>query len=405
MLANILSIVTFLPLLGAAVLLALPNTEGNRNLFRWGALCVSVLTFLLSLLLLVGFKAGEGLHHVINVAWIPQLNATFFLGVDGISLWLVLLNTFLFPLAIISSIGVIKKREKMYYAVMLMLETAITGTFLAQDLLLFFFFWEAVLIPMYFIIGIWGGKQRMYAATKFIIYTLLGSLLMLAAIIALYLQSGVATAAGEPTFSMEQLVHLKLNPQFQFWCFLAFFLAFAIKVPLFPFHTWLPDAHTEAPTAGSIILAGVLLKMGTYGFIRFAIPLFPDAAFQQLNLGAIAFTLRDLIMALAVVGIIYGALVAAAVAPATPATQAVLVTPAVAAAARQGPGRGPARGRLRSPWLISARRARRRNPRPRASSAANKIQVRPRTKSRATSAAMAAPRVPLMKAAVSAPAI
>jgi NADH-quinone oxidoreductase subunit M len=306
--ANLLSILTFLPLVGAAILLLLPSTKEYVQATRWGAFAVSVLTFALSLILLL-YQPGQGLQFVIQLPWIPQINAQYFLGVDGISLWLVLLNTFLFPLAILSSIGVITKREKMYYALMLLLETAITGVFLAQDLLLFYFFWEAVLIPMYFLIGIWGGKQRLYATTKFVLFTMVGSILMLVAIIAVYLHSG-DVASGVRTFDMTQLVASHMSPTLQFWCFLAFFLAFAIKVPLFPFHTWLPDAHTEAPTAGSIILAGVLLKMGTYGFIRFAIPMFPDAAFYPLSIGGIGFTPRDIIMALAVIGIIYGALVA-----------------------------------------------------------------------------------------------
>jgi NADH-quinone oxidoreductase subunit M len=308
--ANILSIVTFLPLLGAVVLLLLPNTKEYLGGIRWGAFAVSVLTFLASLYLAIGLVPGAGLQFAIQLPWIPQINAHYFMAVDGISLWLVILNTFLFPLAILCSIGVIAKREKMYYALMLLLETAITGVFLAQDLLLFYFFWESVLIPMYFLIGIWGGKQRLYATTKFVLFTMVGSILMLAAIIAVYLQSGASTLSP-PTFDLTQLVATGFEPKFQFWCFLAFFLAFAIKVPLFPFHTWLPDAHTEAPTAGSIILAGVLLKMGTYGFIRFAMPLFPDAAFYPLHIGVVTFTPRDLIMALSVIGIIYGALVAA----------------------------------------------------------------------------------------------
>jgi NADH-quinone oxidoreductase subunit M len=306
--ANLLSIITFLPLLGAAILLLLPNTKEYLGATRWGAFAISGLTFALSLMLLL-YQPGQGLQFVIQLPWIPQINAQFYLGVDGISLWLVLLNTFLFPLAILSSISVITKREKMYYALMLFLETAITGVFLAQDLLLFYFFWEAVLIPMYFLIGIWGGKQRLYATTKFVLFTMVGSILMLVAIITVYLQSSGSTL-GQNTFDLTQLAAIRMEPQIQFWCFLAFFLAFAIKVPLFPFHTWLPDAHTEAPTAGSIILAGVLLKMGTYGFIRFAMPLFPDAAFYPLNLGGFDFTPRDIIMALAVIGIIYGALVA-----------------------------------------------------------------------------------------------
>jgi len=308
---NILSIVTFLPLVGALVLLVLPNANEYKRAFRWGALGVSIATFLVSLYLLVGFQADGSLHFVMKLPWIPAINAYYSMGVDGISLWLVLLNTFLFPLAILSSIGVITTREKAYYILMLVLETAVTGVFLAQDLLLFYFFWEAVLIPMYFLIGMWGGKQRLYATTKFVLYTMVGSLLMLVAVIALYLHSGNFNAEHVGSFDLAALMAMPKPASFQLWCFLAFALAFAIKVPLFPFHTWLPDAHTEAPTAGSIILAGVLLKMGTYGFIRFAIPLFPDAPFYPLGGGALVFTMRELIMALSVVGIIYGALVAA----------------------------------------------------------------------------------------------
>jgi len=308
---NLLSIVTFLPLLGAVILLILPNTDEYRTAFRWGSFGVAILTFVISLFLAIGFTANGAMHFFMEVNWIPAINAKYLMGVDGVSLWLVLLNTFLFPLAILSSINVIKKREKLYYILMLILETAVTGVFLAQDLMLFYFFWEAVLIPMYFLIGIWGGSKRLYATTKFVIFTMVGSLLMLVAIIALYLQSAAVSATGKGTFAISELMALDLPVEFQLWCFLAFFLAFAIKVPLFPFHTWLPDAHTEAPTAGSIILAGVLLKMGTYGFIRFAIPLFPDGVFYELGMGAFTFSVRDLVMALSVVGIIYGALVAA----------------------------------------------------------------------------------------------
>ena len=308
---NLLSIITFLPLLGALVLLALPNTDEYKLAFRWGSLGITLVTFIISLALLIGFEANGSFHFVMNIPWIPQIGASYIMAVDGLNLWLVLLNTFLFPLAVLSSIGVIKQREKSFYILLLILETAITGTFLAQDLLLFFFFWEAVLIPMYFLIGVWGGKRRLYATTKFVLYTMVGSLLMLAAIIALYLASGSEATGLIRTFNLERLTSLALPPNFQIWGFAAFFLAFAIKVPLFPFHTWLPDAHTEAPTAGSIILAGVLLKMGTYGMIRFAIPLFPDASFYPLQIAEVVFTPRDIIMALAVVGIIYGALVAA----------------------------------------------------------------------------------------------
>ena len=228
---NLLSIVTFLPLLGAVILLILPNSDEYRAAFRWGSFGVAVLTFVVSLFLAIGFTAGTGMHFFMEVGWIPAINAKYLMGVDGISLWLVLLNTFLFPLAILSSINVIKKREKLYYILMLVLETAVTGVFLAQDLLLFYFFWEAVLIPMYFLIGIWGGTKRLYATTKFVIFTMVGSLLMLVAVIALYLES--AAQLGHGTFNITELLALDLPVEFQLWCFLAFFLAFAIKVPLF----------------------------------------------------------------------------------------------------------------------------------------------------------------------------
>jgi NADH-quinone oxidoreductase subunit M len=308
---NLLSILIFLPVLGAVALALLPDKGENRKLFRWGSFWISVITFAFSLLALPNFSGFSDGQFSIRLDWIPSINAFFSLRLDGISLWLVLLNTLLFPLAILSSIGVVKKQEKTYYALLLFLEAAVTGVFLAQDLLLFYVFFEAVLIPMYFLIGIWGGKQRHYATTKFVLYTMAGSLLMLAAIIALHVHSGQYSQVFGATWDISELAQIDCSLPFQFWGFLAMFLAFAIKVPLFPFHTWLPDAHTEAPTAGSIILAGVLLKMGTYGFIRVALPIFPDAAFADLHIGPMSFALRDLIMALAVIGIIYGALVAA----------------------------------------------------------------------------------------------
>lgn len=310
---ELLLIVTFLPLLAGLALLLIPNRAESLPTMRGIALWSSTLTFVLSLFLLTGFQAGGGLQFAINVPWIPQLGIGFHMAIDGISLWLVLLNTLLFPLAILTSIGSVRLREKMYYVLMLVLETAVTGVFLAQDIMLFYVFFEATLIPMYFLIGIWGGKKRLYATTKFVLYTMVGSLLMLGAIIGLYVKS---SALGFATFDLPTLLaaisngSLVLDQQFQFWAFLAFFLAFAIKVPLFPLHTWLPDAHTEAPTAGSIILAGVLLKMGTYGFIRLAIPLFPQAPYMPIGIEGWA-NLRSIIMALSVIGIIYGALVAA----------------------------------------------------------------------------------------------
>jgi NADH-quinone oxidoreductase subunit M len=309
---NLLSIVTFLPLLGAVVLMLLPDTSEYSRAFKYGSLTVAILTFLVSLaLLLPGPAAAEGLWlHELKLPWIEAIGATFHLALDGISLWLVLLNTLLFCLAILTSIGTVTKRIKLYFILLLLLETAVTGVFLAQDLLLFYVFFEATLIPMYFLIGIWGSKRRLYATTKFVLYTMAGSLLMLGAIIAIYLHAHSSTLFGQPGFSIFALSRVGLPESLQFWCFLAFFLAFAIKVPLFPLHTWLPDAHTEAPTAGSIILAGVLLKMGVYGFLRIAFPLCPNAPFMSIDASGV-FEIRQLIMGLAVVGIIYGALVAA----------------------------------------------------------------------------------------------
>jgi NADH-quinone oxidoreductase subunit M len=238
------------------------------------------------------------MQFVERAPWIPSLGVTYFLGVDGISVLLILLTTFLSAISILSSFTAITDKIKTYYATLLVLETGMIGVFAALDLVLFYVFWEAVLIPMYLIIGVWGGPRRVYAAVKFILYTVAGSLLMLVAI--LYLYFSYHAAFGEYTFDLMRLYETPLGRSAQLWLFAAFALAFAIKVPMFPFHTWLPDAHVEAPTAGSIILAGVLLKMGTYGFVRFAMPLFPEAtqAFAPW------------IIALAVIGIIYGALVA-----------------------------------------------------------------------------------------------
>jgi NADH-quinone oxidoreductase subunit M len=293
----ILSLVTFLPLLGAALVLLTPSSRAGA--VRGIAFGVSALTFLVSIPLFTMFDASRsGMQFVERTEWIPSLGITYFMGVDGISVLLIVMTTFLSAIAILSSFGAITHRVKAYYATLLALETGMVGVFAALDLVLFYVFWEAVLIPMYLIIGVWGGPRRIYAAVKFILYTVAGSLLMLVAI--LYLYFAYHGATGEFTFDLLKLYDTPLARGAQLWLFAAFALAFAIKVPMFPFHTWLPDAHVEAPTAGSVILAGVLLKMGTYGFIRFAMPLFPDAA-------------RDfapLIIALSVVGIIYGALVA-----------------------------------------------------------------------------------------------
>jgi NADH-quinone oxidoreductase subunit M len=299
----ILTIITFLPLVGALPLLAIKkeNTKGIRN---W-ALAVSILTFVVSVPLFTGFDLSSSrMQFEQSVPWIPSLGIQYHVGIDGISLFLVLLTTFLTPLAILSSWNSIEKRVKEYYLFMLLLETGMVGVFIALDLFLFYVFWEVMLVPMYFLIGVWGGERRIYAAIKFFVYTMVGSVLMLVAIISLYFLN--ETSSGSLTFDFSTILanvqsgSLILTSRQQYWLFLAFFVAFAIKVPLFPFHTWLPDAHVEAPTAGSVILAGVLLKMGTYGLIRFCLPLFPEATLE----------LTPLISVLAVIGIIYGALVA-----------------------------------------------------------------------------------------------
>ena len=287
----LLSIITFLPLAGAVVLLLLPKR--GRVPWYW-ALLVTLATFVISLPLFFSWNLGEpGYQFVERYPWIPSLGIQYILGVDGISLFLVLLTTFLGPIVILASWENIKDRPVTYLFLMLVLETGMLGVFLALDLILFYVFWELTLIPMYFIIGLWGGPRRIYAALKFFIYTMAGSVLMLAAILVLRYYSG--------TFDLVAiLANTRLDEYVQWWLFLAFAVAFAIKVPLFPFHTWLPDAHVEAPTAGSVILAGILLKMGTYGFLRFALPLFPRAAVSLTNL----------FLTLAVIGILYGGMVA-----------------------------------------------------------------------------------------------
>jgi len=292
---GVLTAVTFLPALGAALLALVPRRR--ETALRGGALAVAALTFVLSLALWLRFDSDDPDFQFEEVArWIPPLGAGYHIGIDGISLLLVLLTTFLTPLALLSAWRSIEERTKEFVLTVLALETGMLGVFVSLDLLLFFVFWEAMLVPMYLIIGVWGGGQRVYAAIKFILYTMLGSALMLVAILALYVQQGAAS--GVYTFDLEQLGRWVVPAGLgQNLMFLAFALAFAIKVPLFPFHTWLPDAHVEAPTAGSVLLAGVLLKMGTYGFLRFCLPLFPDASL----------TFRPVVWALAVIGIVYGA--------------------------------------------------------------------------------------------------
>jgi NADH-quinone oxidoreductase subunit M len=295
---HLLTVLILLPVLGALVTVAYSFVRNGPDAhYKWIALSATTLTFILSLLLVGGAGAAE-FRFEENVNWIGAIGARYHLGVDGISLWLVLLTTLLMPIAILSSWTAIAKRELSYYVFLLLLEGAMIGVFVSLDLLLFYLFFEASLVPMFFLIGIWGAEKRIYAAVKFFIYTAVGSLLMLVGIIALYFIYGTFDyAAILAAMTTEPLL---LSANAEFWLFLAFAFAFCIKIPLFPLHTWLPDAHTEAPTAGSVILAGVLLKMGTYGLLRFNIGLFPNMSRQ----------FAWIMISLAVIGIIYGALVA-----------------------------------------------------------------------------------------------
>ena len=288
------------PLAGALMLLLVGNAEGRRDgVVRWLTLGVSLAALAVTLGLWAGFDpASADFQFVERSPWIPAFGIDYFVGVDGISLFLVVLTGFLTPIAMLSSWGSIDRKVKEFSIFMLALEAAMIGVFVSLDLFLFYVFWDAMLVPMYFLIGIWGYDQRIYAAIKFMLYTMAGSVLMLIAILGLaYLHSA---ATGTYTFDLLKLYTLDIAPRTQMWFFLAFTVAFAIKVPLFPFHTWLPDAHVQAPTAGSVILAGVLLKMGTYGLLRFSFPLFPQAAAYFAPWLAL----------LAVIGIVYGALVA-----------------------------------------------------------------------------------------------
>ncbi len=286
-----LSIITFLPLIGALLVAVLPRNAGRA--IRVVAALASLAAFLVSLLALAGFDMAQaGYQLVESHTWIPQYGIGYKLGVDGVSIWLLMLTTLLFPIVIVASPGAIHTREKEYYALMLLMETATLGVFLALDMFLFYVFWEFALVPMYFIIGVWGGERRVYASVKFFIYTMAGSALMLVAILFMGVTAG--------TFDLERLAAQNSLWSANTLLFLAFAIAFIIKVPLFPFHSWLPDAHTEAPTPGSVILAAVLLKMGAYGLIRFNLSLFPEASRQ----------LAPLMIALAVIGILYGAIVA-----------------------------------------------------------------------------------------------
>jgi NADH-quinone oxidoreductase subunit M len=296
---NILTLVTFVPLAGALLLVLFPRRDRDIRIF---ALVTSLLTFILSLHLPVYFKKplylGTGFHYEINFQWISSPNIHYHMGVDGISLWLVVLTTFLTPLCVLISWNSVHDRVKEFFILLLILETALIGVFVGLDLFLFYFFWEATLIPMALLIGIFGHERKVYAAVKFFMYTMIASVFMLAAILWLYAHTGTfdfvaiqneIRSGGVPNF-----------PAAALWLFLGFFIAFAVKVPLFPFHTWLPDAHVEAPTAGSVLLAGVLLKMGTYGMLRFNLGLFPEQSRQN----------APWIIVLALIGIIYGALVA-----------------------------------------------------------------------------------------------
>ena len=304
---HLLSVILFTPLVGALVMLFLPG--GSQTLHRIFGNFFGILGFAVSIPLVRYFPIGyEGYTFEESANWIPSIGARYHLGLDGISFLLVMLTTLLGMIAILSSWAAIQHRTKEYYILLLLLQTGMLGVFMSLDFFLFYVFWEVMLVPMYFLIGVWGSERRLYAAIKFFLYTLAGSVLMLLGILALYFNA--AKAMGTATFDIPTLLAVVQNSQYsqyfpeslKVWLFWGFFFAFAIKVPMFPFHTWLPDAHTEAPTAGSVILAGVLLKMGTYGFIRFSLPLLPSDAVLRSRIITI-------LIVLSLVGIIYGAIV------------------------------------------------------------------------------------------------
>src|ERR671918_747688 len=301
---HLLSIILFLPLAGALLLLLV--SRRNENAIRWIANITALLGFVVSIPLWFVYNPQNPQFQLQERApWIPSIGAEYFLGVDGFSALLILLTTMMGFIAVLSSWTAITERVKEYYIFLLLLQTGMLGAFMSLDFLLFFLFWEVMLVPMYFLIGIWGSDRRLYSAIKFFLYTLVGSVVMLLGILALYFYNHSVT--GIYTFDITQFQQLNLSSsetglRLQFWVFLAFFLGFAVKVPMFPFHTWLPDAHTDAPTAGSVILAAVLLKMGTYGFIRFSLPILPEATRYFV----------PMMVTLSVIGIIYGALVALA---------------------------------------------------------------------------------------------
>ena len=291
---HILSTILFTPLVGAILLLFIPRER--PDLHRWIGNLFGFLGLIVSLPLIWRFDlhSTHQFQFVQDLAWIPSIGARYTIGIDGLSFLMVMLTTILGAISILSSWSAIQKREKEYYILFLLLQTGMLGVFMSLDFVLFYVFWEVMLVPMYFLIGVWGSERRLYAAIKFFLYTLAGSVLMLLAILAIYFNAH--------TFSIKAILespNVLFSLQLQRWLFWGFFFAFAIKVPMFPFHTWLPDAHTEAPTAGSVILAGVLLKMGTYGFLRFSLPMFPDATNQ----------FRGIMITLSIIGIVYGALV------------------------------------------------------------------------------------------------
>jgi len=285
---NLLTLILFIPTAAAVLVLFLP--ADRRDLIRWTALAASLIPLILSIYAWAAFdRSAPGFQFEVQASWYPAIHSSYHLGVDGVSLPMVLLTALLTPLAILTSFNV-QERVKAYMVFFLLLETGMMGVFLALDLVLFYIFWEFTLVPMYFLIGLWGYSRRIYAALKFFIFTMFGSLLMLLAIIFMGLQAG--------TFNYTDLLaQRELFAGAQLWLFFAFALAFAIKVPMFPLHTWLPDAHVEAPTAGSVILAGIMLKMGAYGFLRYNLPLFPEATLRA----------APWLAGLAVVGILYGA--------------------------------------------------------------------------------------------------
>jgi NADH-quinone oxidoreductase subunit M len=299
--SNILNIVCYLPLVGLILIMFIKRE--NANAIKWVANITAFIGFLVSIPLLTSFNnprfiSPNGFRFVYEHSWIPLIGANYKIGIDGISMLLVMLTTLLGSIAILSSWTAIKDRVKEYYAFILLLQTGMLGVFMSLDFLVFYVFWEVMLVPMYFLIGVWGGPRKLYAAIKFFLYTLTGSVLMLVGILAIYFYQHSVT--GMYSFDILNFQKLGFPIDLQWWVFLAFFVGFAIKVPMFPFHTWLPDAHVEAPTAGSVILAGVLLKMGTYGFVRFSLPMFPWATMHFLKP----------MLILSLIGIIYGGLVA-----------------------------------------------------------------------------------------------